>query len=119
MESNPIVVASAIKLTEPMRARISEVLGEGFVVLDIRKAPSTANVVIAPRVSDMGLWGLRREFPDARILVSEIFDPAWGLDHRGPIHEALGADVDGYLLANSLEALGGEVANQANLQLTG
>lgn len=119
VESNPIVVASAIKLTEPMRARLSEVLGEGFVVLDIRKAPSTANVVIAPRVSDMGLWGLRREFPDARILVSEIFDPAWGLDHRGPIHEALGADVDGYLLANSLEALGGEVANQANLQLTG
>lgn len=115
----PVVVASAIKLDESMRARLGALLGSDFVVLDVRVAPESANVVITPRVSDLALGQFRLMFPTARIVVSEVFDLDSGLDHRGPIHDALSADVDGYVLANSLDGLGVEIAKQAGLQLSG
>ena len=102
-----------------MRARLGALLGSDFVVLDVRVAPESANVVITPRVSDLALGQFRLMFPNARIVVSEVFDLDAGLDHRGPIHDALSADVDGYVLANSLDGLGVEIAKQAGLQLSG
>ena len=102
-----------------MRARLGALLGSDFVVLDVRVAPESANVVLTPRVSDLALGQFRLMFPNARIVVSEVFDLDAGLDHRGPIHDALSADVDGYVLANSLDGLGVEIAKQAGLQLSG
>ena len=55
-------------------------------------------------------------FADNETRVMWVHDTPWHMERK---FTATPADVDGYLLANSLEALGGEVANQANLQLTG
>lgn len=106
-------------LSADARSDLSEMLGDGYVVVDIKKAPSTANVVLTTVVSERMLGSLRGLFPHARILFTEFHDPGRGIDYPGPISRALEACPDGYFVAHGLESLPTIVQSEARLQLSG
>src|SRR5699024_5342862 len=66
------LVATAMELSEEARQRISEELGEDYIVLDLHEAPSSTDVLLVPPISPQLVGALRGQFPDARLLVTEI-----------------------------------------------
>ena len=115
----PVVVVTAMALSSRARADLSELLGSGYLIVDIKQAPSTANVVLAPAVSAFALASLRRDFPQARVLFAELADYGRGIEFIGPLSRALASGPDGYFVARDLESLAPVVAGQARLQLAG
>lgn len=114
-----VVVATTMPLSAEARADLSRMLGDGYIVLDIKEAPATANIVLTTVVSARTLGSLRELFPDARILLTEFHDQGWGIDYPGPITRALEAGPDGYYVAHGLDALPAIVENETRLQLAG
>lgn len=65
-------LAIGFATTPSVRDRLSALLGVDWEVLDIRSAPPTADVVLVGRCSPQALIGLRRDFPNARVIVAEL-----------------------------------------------
>ncbi len=109
------VVATATKLSDAARRRLSDELGDGYIVLDLLKAPSTADVVLIHPVSPQLLGSLRGLFPDARIIVTEIEDEELGVSAPGPVSRLLDAGASAYLPPRPLR----EVAASVHAYLCG
>ncbi|WP_250006732.1 hypothetical protein [Actinoplanes sp. M2I2] len=114
-----VVVATTMPLSAQARADLSQMLGDGYIVLDIKAAPTTATIVLTTVVSARTLGSLRELFPDARILLTEFNDQGRGIDYPGPITRALEGGPDGYYVAHGLNALPAIVENETRLQLAG
>lgn len=50
------VVATAMELSRTARDRLAEQFGEGFLVLDLHEAPSSADVLLVPPISPGRRW---------------------------------------------------------------
>jgi DNA-binding NarL/FixJ family response regulator len=109
------VVATATKLSDAARRRLSDELGPGYIVLDLLKAPTTADVVLTHPVSPQLLGSLRASFPNARVIVTEIDDEELGVSHPGPVSRLLDAGASAYLPPRPLR----EVASSIHAYLTG
>jgi antitoxin (DNA-binding transcriptional repressor) of toxin-antitoxin stability system len=92
-----LVVATAMRLSAPARAALSAELGPGYIVLDLRAAPPTADVVLVPPASPQLIGSMRAQFPKARIVVTEIDDDELGVSYRGPVGRMLDAGAEAYL----------------------
>lgn len=103
------VVAAAMKLSAQARAILSEQLGPGHLVVDIRQAPTSTEVLLVPVLSGNALAGLRGQFPNARIIVTEIDDTEADVDYRGPVRRMLDAGADAYLPSGSLRNLATDI----------
>ena len=104
------VVAVAAPLSKEAREQLAQRMGSAFLVMDIREAPRSADLVIAPVVSPQTIGALKQQFPDARVLVAEITDPSWGVHLPGPVRRAVDAGADGYLVADTLQEVATYVA---------
>ena len=114
-----VVVATAMPLSKEARADLSEMLGGNYLVVDIKDAPTTANLLLSPVVSGNALAALRGMFPEARILFTELSDDGYGIDFGGPLSRIAAHGPDGYFVAHALESLAPIVHSEAVLQLTG
>ncbi len=110
-----MVVATATKLSKAARQRLSDELGEGYIVLDLLRAPTSADVVLTHPVSPQLLGSLRGMFPRARIIVTEIEDDEMGVSAPGPVSRLLDAGASAYLPPRPLR----EVAANVHAYLTG
>ncbi len=110
-----MVVATATKLSKAARQRLSDELGDGYVVLDLLRAPASADVVLTHPVSPQLLGSLRGMFPQARIIVTEIEDDELGVSAPGPVSRLLDAGASAYLPPRPLR----EVAANVHAYLTG
>ena len=117
--STAVVVVTAMPLSTAARADLSEILGSGYIVIDIKKAPSTANILLTPVVSSQLLGSLRALFPSARVLFTELHDDGRGIRFSGPLSRIVEQGPDGYFVAHALEALAPIVHSEAELQLAG
>jgi len=99
------VVATAMRLSKTARAELSAELGPGYIVLDLRAAPPTADVVLVPPSSPQLVGGLRAQFPGARIVVAEIDDAELGISYGGPVRRLLDAGAEAYLASTSVGRL--------------
>ena len=104
------VVAVAAPLSKDAREQLAERMGPSFLVMDIREAPRSADLVIAPVVSPQTIGALKQQFPEARVVVAEITDPTWGVQLPGPVRRAVDAGADGYLVADTLQEVAAYVA---------
>lgn len=109
------VVATATKLSDAARRRLSDELGSDYIVLDLLKAPPTADVVLTHPVSPQLLGALRAGFPNARVIVTEIDDEELGVSAPGPVSRLLDAGASAYLPPRPLR----EVAAGMHAYLTG
>ena len=109
------VVATATKLSDAARRRLSDELGSDYIVLDLLKAPPTADVVLTHPVSPQLLGALRAGFPNARVIVTEIDDEELGVSAPGPVSRLLDAGASAYLPPRPLR----EVAASMHAYLTG
>lgn len=117
--TNPVLVVTAMPLSRAARADLSELLGSDYVVVDIKTAPTSANILLTPVVSVQLLGTLRRMFPEARILFTELHDHAYGIELSGPLSRVAAKGPDGYFLANALDGVAPIVRAEARLQLAG
>ena len=85
---------------------LADRLGSGFAVRDIRSDGPSADIVLAPPSSPQLIARLKRMFPDALVVITELEDLVRGVDLRGPVGRALDAGADAYYVARSTEALG-------------
>lgn len=113
----PVRIVATTMLKQDARARLSEQLGPGFVVLDLRKAPRSADIVIAPVVSAQTISALKQMFPRARVVLTEVEDLRWGVSFPGPVQRAVEAGADGYVVAGDLTALAEFAASDLQLAL--
>lgn len=107
MEARParhLVVA--FPLGDEAVAVLAERLGGGFAVRDIRTEGPAADIVLAPPSSPRLIGHLKRQFPDAVVVITELEDLLRGVDFGGPVRRALDAGADAYYVARSIEALG-------------
>ncbi|GAA3092543.1 hypothetical protein GCM10010530_17370 [Kribbella aluminosa] len=112
-------MVTGMPLSAGARAELSELLGEGYVVVDIRTAPSTANILLTPVVSGQLLGSLRQKFPQARILFTELHDDGHGISFPGPLARIMSHGPDGYYVAHALDALAPAIQTESRLQLSG
>lgn len=105
----PKVVATGMKVNEQVRAYLSAALGDEFAVVDIKTAPETVDALLVPPVSAQALGILRREYPSARLIVTEFDDPESGTWIAGPITRAMAAGANAYLTPGTLGDLASEV----------
>ncbi|MGZ0147664.1 hypothetical protein ACXJJ3_11390 [Kribbella sp. WER1] len=117
--SGDVLVVTAMPLSANARVELSELLGEGYVVVDIRTAPSTANILLTPVVSGQLLGNLRHMFPQARILFTELHDDGHGISFPGPLARIMANGPDGYYVAHALDALAPAIQTETRLQLSG
>lgn len=91
------VVATAMKLSDVARRRLSDEFGSEYIVLDLHDAPPTADVLLVNPVSPQLLNILRGSFPDARLIVTEIEDDELEISYPGPVSRLLDAGASAYL----------------------
>jgi hypothetical protein len=109
------VLATTMRLSPPARDLLRQSFGPDWVILDFHDAPDTADVVLtcahSPQLTHR--WTLL--FPHARIIVTEILDPQFGLDISGPVGRLLDAGAHAYLPPRPLE----QVAESVQMYLAG
>jgi hypothetical protein len=109
------VLATTMRLSPPARDLLRQSFGPDWVILDFHDAPDTADVVLtcahSPQLTHR--WTLL--FPHARIIVTEILDPQFGLDISGPVGRLLDAGAHAYLPPRPLEL----VAEGVQMHLAG
>lgn len=110
-------VVATTMLKADARAKLSEQLGPGFVVVDLRKAPPLTDIVIAPVVSGQTISALKHLFPKARVVLTEVEDRDAGVFFSGPVRRAVEAGADGYVVAGDLAALAEFAVSDARLAL--
>jgi hypothetical protein len=118
-QDGPVVVVTTMPLPDDARADLSSLLGPSYVVVDVKSAPGSANIVLTTVVSERTLRALRTLFPHARILLAELHDLGRGISYPGPITRALESAPDGYFVAHGIESLQRIVQSEARLQLSG
>jgi hypothetical protein len=64
-----VIVALAVTLSPEQLEATRDALGPGFVLTDIRRAPSQAGVVVVPPCSPGTIRAVLRTFPMAQVLV--------------------------------------------------
>ncbi len=111
------VVTTALPLKPAARDRLSEQLGPGFIVVDMKQASASADVVIAPVVSPQLIGILKSKFPQARLVLCELQDFELGISQTGPVQRAMDAGADSYCIAPSLSALAEFVAKDDRLAI--
>lgn len=118
---NVIVVATAMKLSESARASLSAELGTDYIVLDMHRAPRTADVLLVPPVSPQLIGSLRSMFPKARVILAEIEDAELGVSYQGPVRRLLDAGAETYLASTSMSFLARQLdhAITQRAQITG
>ena len=92
-----LVVAVAMRLSRPVRQRLSQAFGSGFLVLDLHDAPVSTDIVLVNPVSPQLLSWLRERFPASRVVVTEIEDDVLGVHYPGPVGRLLDAGASAYL----------------------
>jgi hypothetical protein len=95
--------------------RLSELLGTGFELVDIKASEGDEEVVLVPSSSRQLTGKLRAAFPDAALLVVEVEDVAHDVELRGQVLGTLDAGADGYFVARSLDALASIVDQASDL----
>jgi hypothetical protein len=113
------VVTTALALKPEARARLSAQLGPGYLVVDMKDALDTVDLVIAPAVSHQLIGILKRAFPTARVMLCELQDFELGIAHRGPVQTALDAGADSYCVASSISELASFIADEDSPALEG
>ena len=91
------VVATAMRLSEAARRRLSDEFGDDYIVVDIQDAPASTDVLLTHPVSPQLLGILRQQFPNARVLITEIEDEELGVRYAGPVSRLLDAGAAAYL----------------------
>ncbi|MEI2712515.1 MAG: hypothetical protein V9G04_04255 [Nocardioides sp.] len=91
------VVATAMKLSAAGLRRLADEFGSDYLVLDLHDAPETADVLLTHPVSPQLLGILRMQFPNARVLITEIEDEEYGIHYSGPVSRLLDAGASAYL----------------------
>jgi antitoxin (DNA-binding transcriptional repressor) of toxin-antitoxin stability system len=104
-DENVTVVATAMKLSDSARTKLSDELGTDYIVLDMHAAPRTADVLLVPPISPQLLADLRSMFPSARIVIAELDDPELGVSYHGPVRRLLDAGADLYLASSTVPHL--------------
>jgi len=99
------VVVAALPLKKKARAALAALLGDGFLLRDIRDTVYHADVVLAPAVSPQTIGALKAAFPSARVIVVELEDWNFDITLGGPVTRARKAGADEYVTASSLERL--------------
>jgi hypothetical protein len=113
------VVATAMELSDEVRAALSAALGADYIVLDLHAAPVSTDVLLVPPVSPQLVGNLRSMFPKAQVVVAEIEDPDLGVSFRGPIRRLIDAGADTYLASTTIPHLATQLDHAVNqLQLT-
>jgi hypothetical protein len=108
------VVATAMKLSDSARRRLSDEFGSDYIVLDLHDAPPTADVLLINPVSPQLLNVLRGSFPEARLIITEIEDDELEVRYQGPVGRLLDAGASAYLPPRPV----GEVATAVHAYLT-
>lgn len=103
------VVATAMKLSAAARSALSAELGPGYLVLDLREAPPTADVVLVPPGSPQLVAAVRSQFPGAQVVVTEIEDVELGVGYAGPVRRLLDAGADTYLSSTTVPRLAAQL----------
>jgi hypothetical protein len=103
------VVATAMKLSDAARRRLSDELGADYIVLDIHTAPSSTDVLLTHPVSPQLLGILRHQFPRARVVITEIEDEELGVRYSGPVSRLLDAGASAYLPPRPIAELAAHV----------
>ncbi|MEJ2853128.1 MULTISPECIES: hypothetical protein [unclassified Saccharothrix] len=99
------VVATAMKLSDSARAALSDRLGPDYIVLDMHKAPKSAEVLLVPPVSPQLIGSLRAMFPRARVVIAEIEDEELGVSYHGPVRRLINAGADVYVPPSTIPRL--------------
>ena len=99
------VVATAMKLSDTARTKLSDELGDDYIVLDMWDAPKTADVLLIPAIGLKLLGNLRGMFPSARVVVAELDDPELGISYPSPVRRLLDAGADLYLATTTVPSL--------------
>lgn len=91
----------------PANARevLSERLGTGFDLVDIRVSEGDEDIVLVASSSRQLTGKLRAAFPEAALVVVELEDLARGINLGGQVLRTLDAGADGYFVARSLDEL--------------
>ncbi|MEO6999776.1 MAG: hypothetical protein ABI112_17010 [Terracoccus sp.] len=103
------VVATAMRLSQAARGRLSDELGASYIVLDLHEAPESADVVLTHPVSPQLLAHLRGRFPQARVIVTEIEDDELDISYPGPVGRLLAAGASAYLPPRPVSAIASSV----------
>lgn len=108
------VVATAMKLSDAARRRLSDEFGSEYIVLDLHDAPPTTDVLLLHPVSPQLLGRLRGDFPQARVIITEIEDDELDISYPGPVSRLLDAGASAYLPPRPVS----EVATAVHAYLT-
>jgi hypothetical protein len=103
------VIATAMKLSDAARRRLSDELGADYIVLDIHAAPTSTDVLLTHPVSPQLLRILRHQFPRARVVITEIEDGELGVRCSGPVSRLLEAGAAAYLPPRPIAELAANV----------
>ncbi|UOX89996.1 hypothetical protein MUY14_05000 [Amycolatopsis sp. FBCC-B4732] len=99
------VVATAMKLSESARSSLSDKLGPDYIVLDMKSAPKSVDVLLVPPISPQLIGSFRAMFPKARVIITEIEDSELGVSYQGPVRRLLNAGADSYLPPSTIPRL--------------
>ncbi|NHN54745.1 hypothetical protein G9U51_02975 [Calidifontibacter sp. DB0510] len=105
------VVATAMQLSDSARRRLADEFGSDYVVLDLQEAPRSTDVLLISPVSPQLLGTLRAQFPDARVIITEIEDEELGVRYGGPVSRLLDAGASAYVPPRSISAIASTVHN--------
>ena len=100
-----------MRLSDAARRRLSDELGENYIVLDIRKAPASTDVLLTHPISPQLLGILRMQFPEARVVITEIEDDELGVHYAGPVSRMLDAGAGAYLPPRPIAELAASTAS--------
>ena len=103
------VVATAMRLSAAARRRLSDEFGADYIVVDMHEAPETTDVLLTHPVSTQLLGLLKRQFPQARVVIAEIEDEELGVSYRGPVSRLLDAGASAYLPPRPIAELAANV----------
>lgn len=103
------VVATAMRLSDAARRRLSDEFGADYIVVDIHEAPASTDVLLTHPVSPQLLGILRQQFPNARVLITEIEDEELGVRYSGPVSRLLDAGASAYLPPRPIAELAANV----------
>ena len=111
-------VVVTFKLPASVRRHLSELLGAGFELVDIRVSKGDEDIVVVPSSSRQLTGKVRAAFRDAAVLVVEVEDIARGVRFGGQVLRTLDAGADGYFVARSVDELA-SIVDKASDRIAG
>ncbi|HLI01014.1 MAG TPA: aminoglycoside adenylyltransferase domain-containing protein [Acidimicrobiales bacterium] len=100
-------VVVAFPLGDAALASLGDRAGPAVEVRDIRRPGPDPHVVLCPPSSPQLISQVRRQYPQAAVIVVELEDWLQSIHVQGPIGRVLDAGAATYFVAPSTEALGG------------